>query len=147
MIYPQRPVVPIMFTSSKLEYQMDNPPEFNEDNINKLEGEEFTDLYYPQDPNIIPGRYKISNKGRVYDVFTESFLTLPYSGAYQYCSLATVNNMSKVEYNKYRLNRVVKSSFDHNPDMCSLVVHHKNNIPSDNSLENLDWATLTQKAE
>ena len=142
MLYEQKSISPIFFMSNVLEYYVNNPPGFDENEIDKKEGEIFTDVYYPQDPNILEGRYKVSNMGRVYDTYNKSFLT-NYSdkGGYEYVNLASVNSNNKVEIYRYRLNRIVLSSFDPNDNMCNLHVHHINNISCDNRVENLDWAT------
>ena len=80
------------------------------------------------------GLYEISNKGNVKNLITNKILKLSLrANGYYYINL----HKNKKLYNK-RVNRLVAETFIPNPNNLSCV-NHKNEIKTDNRVENLEW--------
>lgn len=93
------------------------------------------------------GMYQISNCGRIKSLeriiqrrtnaitVHEKFLQLGDNKGYKTVALA---NHGKIRY--YQVHRLVAQAFIPNPDNLPCV-NHKNEIPSDNRVNNLEWCT------
>lgn len=88
------------------------------------------------------GRYKISNKGRVYSYITNKILSNNFNNATEdggyYFVVLSKNGIPK----QYLVHRLVAAAFVHNPKPDEYdIINHKNEIKTDNRAENLEWCT------
>lgn len=111
------------------------------DNMKISPDEIFVDLTENGCPGIL-NYYQISNYGRVYNKFTNSFL-VPQMGTDGYYSLelSTVNGPKR-----FRLNRLVMMAFEPISNPEQKVVNHKDCNPLNNCRYNLEWTTRTGNA-
>lgn len=118
------------------------------------ESEEFKFIDNTIVNNVIPERYLISNFGRIYDTFSERFISNVYDRkglkkdgtpkGYPYCSIKYRDNNDIIQSKKIRLNRAVIKSFNPVDNMDNLEVNHKDGNHSNNELSNLEWNTREQ---
>ena len=100
--------------------------------------------------NIIEERYLISKYGRIYDTFSERFISITYDKkgnkkdgtpkGYQYCSIKYRDDNNIIQSKKVRLNRAVAISFDPKENMDKLEVNHIDGDHSNGALYNLQWS-------
>jgi len=85
--------------------------------------------------------YSISNLGNVKNNITNKGMKLNLKGGYYHISL--INN----EYKKgFKVHRLVALAFIDNPENKK-TVNHKNKNKLDNSIENLEWASMKEQAQ
>lgn len=86
--------------------------------------------------------YKISKEGMIFSIRSNKFLKLNYKkSGYVYIEL----NKNGVA-NTHRVHRLVAEAFIPNPDNKT-IVHHKNNVKSDNRVSNLEWVSVSENTK
>ena len=80
--------------------------------------------------------YEVSNIGRVRNTKTGNILKGRSAGAGYHQVQLTIANTKKHFY----VHRLVAEAFCNHPDGCN-VINHKDNNPSNNNSENLEWVT------
>lgn len=103
---------------------------------------------YGIETRLVPNRWDPNKKTKVkhYGEYFESATTL--SQGYKYCTLKQIIGDNKYTKKTRRVNIVIAETFIPNEKQLP-VVGHKNNIKTDNRVENLYWTTYkdnTQKA-
>ena len=84
------------------------------------------------------GKYQVSDKGRVWSVYSNKVLSPGYDkDGYERYVLMSPHGKKKYE----RGHRLVALMFCHKPEGYN-VVNHKNMIKDDNRAENLEWSTV-----
>ena len=81
------------------------------------------------------GRYKVSNKGRVYDNKLDKFI------GYESLGYMCVALCKDKKQKKCRVHRLVAQAFIPNPDNLP-VINHKDENKTNNCVENLEWCTV-----
>ncbi len=118
--------------------------------VNKEEGEIFEIITDNSSPNVVPGRYMISNYGRIWDSYDKRFMPTAFNKAYNEdgtndgylkTKLVCYDSFHGIYSRDRYIHRLVLSEFDPNNDDNKIEVNHKNGNKGDNSLENLEWIT------
>ena len=81
------------------------------------------------------GRYKVSNKGRVYDNKLDKFI------GYESLGYMCVALCKDKKQKKCRVHRLVAQAFIPNPDNLP-GINHKDENKTNNCVENLEWCTV-----
>jgi hypothetical protein len=88
-------------------------------------------------------KYKIYNDGRIWSCYYKRFLEVtPNSEGYLKYSLMNDNGKRKIESG----HRLVALAFIENPDNKP-TVNHKDGIKTNNTVENLEWATRSEQTQ
>ena len=82
------------------------------------------------------GLYEVSNKGNVRNVRRNTLLRLP-KNKYGYIQVGLYKNGIRTEF---KVHRLVAQAFIPNPDGLPQV-NHKNEVKTDNNVDNLEWCT------
>lgn len=101
---------------------------------------------YGQETRKVPNRW---NKDEFTPVahYMEYFICgTTISQGYSYCTLKRIEENGKTSKWKRRVNRVIAEVFIDNPNHLP-VVGHKNNIKTDNRVENLYWTTYSENTQ
>lgn len=94
-------------------------------------------------PNVRP-YYWISNYGRVYNAYTEKFMSLALdSKGYYYVALSTVRDGGCYKL-PCRVHRLVLLGFAYYPGCETMLGNHKDGIKTNNFIGNLEWATYSE---
>lgn len=89
---------------------------------------------------IFVDRYDISSKGRIYDRYTNSYLS--YSTDKDGYYMASIHiKENNIGFKKIRVHRYELLSFDYNPNYMNMQVNHKNGNKQDLDITNLEWVT------
>lgn len=83
------------------------------------------------------GYYEVSNIGNIRNSQTGHILSPGISQGYYYVVLSKHG-----EKRNKQVNRLVAEAFISNPD-CLPIVNHKNEVKTDNVVENLEWCTYS----
>lgn len=84
------------------------------------------------------GMYQVSNLGRVKSIkFRKEKILKPGRDTYGYLHISLSKNG---ERKQYLIHRLVAQAFIANPDNLSMI-NHKDENPSNNRVENLEWCT------
>jgi hypothetical protein len=85
--------------------------------------------------------YSVSNLGNVKNNITNKLMKLTLKGGYYHLSL--INDECK---KSFKVHRLVALAFIDNPENKK-TVNHKNKNKLDNSIENLEWASMKEQAQ
>lgn len=85
------------------------------------------------------GSYKISNFGEVYSIFKEKILNPKNKNNGYLC----ITLYRKSQPKRFYIHRLVAINFIPNEDLINKkFINHKNEIKTDNRVENLEWCTI-----
>ena len=84
------------------------------------------------------GLYEVSNLGRVRNKKRNTMVTLLDNNGYHRVELWK-NNQRR----RYMLHRIVAMTWIPNDDVMKTQINHKNEIKTDNRVENLEWCTAS----
>ena len=92
-------------------------------------------------PNVDKNRYKISNTGKVYDLFSDRYLSISIDdGGYRRVHIHTDNGFKSVY-----LHRLVKIEFDgFDNDPLKTQIDHIDCDKGNNYIDNLEWVTSSE---
>lgn len=106
---------------------------------NAMDGEIFINIDNNIVDNVYP-YYRISNYGRVYNKYTEKFLSPGINGGgYYFVYLSTSSGQKPMQ-----IHRLVMLAFNYIPNHKDYQVNHINGNKLDNYLYNLEWVTPSQ---
>ena len=107
--------------------------------LQPLPGEVFLNVT----PDILPGvypYYKISNYGRLFNIYTNTFATTKVNGN-RYVHYNLSGYPTSINIDAHRLEMMV---FCPRPDAASLQINHKDGIKYNNHISNLEWCTRSE---
>ncbi len=84
------------------------------------------------------GLYEVSNLGRIRNSKRGKLIDIFDNNGYQRCELWKNNHRRR-----YMVHRVVAMTWIPNDDLSQDQVNHKNEIKTDNRVENLEWCTAS----
>ena len=113
-----------------------------------LEGEIFLQITHSElIPNIMPGRYYVSNFGRVFDMYRMKYLpgTDNGNGYYNVKLTYIVDNMT-LAYKTIYIHQLVNFFFNYNNNALELNLecNHKDLNKENNRADNLEWITKNE---
>ena len=118
-------------------------------NIQLLPNELFVDLKTDLYPEILP-IYKISNMNRIYNTVSQKIMSVKIKkNGNGYYSVKLRVNETEEPYRTqktYSLHRLMMAVFNPVDNMEELVINHIDGNKENNSLENLEWCTISENA-
>ena len=94
------------------------------------------------DPDIFPGIYLISSKGRIRNITNDTIVEGFESKGYRAVSLKSTYDENR--YVQRNVNRLVALTFIDGSSASKCIVNHINGIKNDNTRKNLEWVTYSQ---
>lgn len=97
-------------------------------------------------PNIMPGRYYISNFGRVFDMCGMKYLPGSYNGnGYLKVKLTCIKSNTELEFKDIYIHQLVNYFFNYPKLNEEYKCIHKDLDKSNNRADNLEWKTEEEK--
>ena len=119
-------------------------------------GETLVEFSHYYVPNIMNGRYFVSNRGRVWDAYRQIWMSYHFNDKYKpdgtndgYCTfkVAYYASCTDIKAKDVYLHRAVLMSYNYIPGCEQLQVNHKDGDHTNNDLTNLEWVTGKENME
>lgn len=98
-----------------------------------------TDLSQIRDITGYEGLYKVSDGGEIFSNYHGNMLNMkPIIDKYGYC---VINLYKHGRHRQFFIHRIVAKEFLPIPSLGETIINHKDEIKTNNSVENLEWCT------